>query len=84
MNLKVNKILQVLLIGVMVVVMLLKAFDDKVGSWTFLVAVICLIGFGILRFGFYRCPSCRKFLGKSHKAFCTNCGHEIIGDDCFP
>ena len=68
----------------MVVVVLLKGLDDKIGSWTFLVAMICLLGFGVLRFGFYRCPSCRKYLGKSHKAFCTHCGYEIKVEDRFP
>ena len=50
-------------------------------------AVFAVAGFAlfsvimILRWVIFKCPKCKSYLGKGFKHHCTNCGHEINGED---
>lgn len=74
MNLKKTDIICDILLGIFAFLMIAMGIT-KIPTFGY-AAIAVYILHGILHIIFYRCPSCKKYIGRRSK-YCPNCGEKL-------
>jgi len=73
--------LQTIVGGALVIAFLLGVvFQARLGirdRWLFLLWLLFIVGSGAFRLITWRCPACKRYLGRWRVQFCPRCGLEL-------
>ena len=57
--------------------LLILAMDYQVPAWLWITALLCSLAYLTIFLLFWRCPHCRRHLGRASGEYCQHCGQSL-------